>query len=59
MLEDVLASVDYAICDHTKRLKYTRNSFDILEGYEYVETKYVNCHKMLRLNIRKLGQQTF
>jgi hypothetical protein len=58
MQEDMLVSVGQANCEHAKQSEYTQRRFDILEGYEIIETKCIKCHKMLRLQISKFGEKT-
>jgi hypothetical protein len=56
--ENTQVNVDQVICEHVKQSEYTQSRFDILEGYEFIETKCIKCHKMLRLKIRKFGEKT-
>ena len=42
-------------CDHAKQERYVQRCFDILNGFELVETKCVNCHKILSLKIEGFG----
>lgn len=58
MARDQLISVSQAICDHSKHRHYTQREFDILKGFEIVETKCLNCHKILVLNVGKIGACT-
>jgi hypothetical protein len=44
------------VCDHTNQSEqYTRQRFDILNGYELKETKCIKCHKLLLTKISKLA----
>ena len=45
-----------AICDHSNQEQYTQRRFDILEGFELIETKCTACHKVLALKIIRIGQ---
>ena len=56
MGRDTLVTVSQALCDHTKQRAYTQRGFDILKGFEFTETKCVNCHKILVLEIRKFDR---
>ena len=55
MKGDRLISVSQVICDHAKQRQYTQRCFDILKGFELIETRCINCHKMLVLEVKKLG----
>jgi hypothetical protein len=54
MDKERLASVCQVTCDHAKQRRYTRTQFDILNGFEVVLTKCINCHKTLALDVKKL-----
>ena len=56
MGRDTLVTVSQALCDHTKQRVYTQRGFDILKGFELTETKCINCHKILVLEIRKFDR---
>jgi hypothetical protein len=55
MRENRLLSVAQATCEHAKQRQYTQTRFDILNGYELVFTRCINCHKILILDVRKLN----
>jgi len=55
MDEERLAFVSQVICDHAKQRQYTQRRFDILNGFELVVTKCINCHKVLALEVKKLA----
>jgi len=60
MEQEELTSVSQALCDHSKQRRYTQKQFDILNGFELVETRCLNCHKILVLNIGKIdASKTF
>jgi hypothetical protein len=42
-------------CDHLCYGQYTERRFDILNGFELVETRCANCHKILVTTIAKIG----
>ena len=44
------------ICNHSNQEQYTQRKFDILKGFELVETRCINCHKILVLKIVKTGE---
>jgi hypothetical protein len=48
-------SLFQAICDHAKHRTYTQKNFDILKGFELNETRCFNCHKIVAIDIKKLG----
>lgn len=48
-------SLTQVICDHVKHRTYTQRRFDILKGFELNETRCFNCHKIVALDIKKLG----
>jgi hypothetical protein len=54
MGEDRLVSVSQIICDHAKQRRYTQTRFDILNGFELVLTRCINCHKILAFEAKKL-----
>ncbi len=55
MRESRLLSVAQATCDHAKQRQYTQTQFDILNGYELVLTRCINCHKIIVMNVKKLN----
>jgi hypothetical protein len=55
MEEDRLFEVLRQSCDHTKEKHYTQKQYDILNGYELILTKCINCHKTLALEAKKFG----
>ena len=60
MEQEELTSVSRALCDHSKQRRYTQKQFDILNGFELAETRCLNCHKILVLNIGKIdASKTF
>jgi hypothetical protein len=54
MEEDGLISISQAVCDHAKQKHYTQKRFDAINGFALSETRCINCHKMLELEIKKL-----
>ena len=55
MAEDRLVSISQATCEHAKQRHYTQTRFDILNGFEIVLTRCINCHKILNLEAKKLN----
>ncbi len=55
MLEDRLTSIGQVTCDHALHRSYTQKDFDILNGFELVLTRCINCHKTLKLEVKKLN----
>ena len=55
MEQEELTSVSQALCDHSKQRCYAQKQFDILNGFELVETRCDSCHKILVLNIGKIA----
>ena len=51
---NILTSVSRDICDHSVHRSYKQRRFDILNGFELLETRCINCHKTLTLEIKKL-----
>jgi hypothetical protein len=49
--------VSQAACNHTKERHYTQRNFDMLNGFEFVFTRCMNCHKILIIDAKKLGNQ--
>jgi len=56
MEEDRLVSISQVTCDHAKQRRYTQTRFDILNGFELVLTRCINCHKILAFEVKKLNQ---
>ncbi len=42
-----------AECDHQKGF-YTERCFDVLNGFELVFTRCIDCHKIVELETKKL-----
>jgi len=55
MGEEILHSIDQINCDHWKHRKYTERNFDVLNGFELVAKRCLNCHKILELKIRSIS----
>jgi hypothetical protein len=55
MEKEERTSVSQALCDHSKQRRYTQKRFDVLRGFELVETRCLNCNKILVLDIGKIG----
>ncbi len=55
MEEDRLLSVSQVTCDHAKQRRYTQTRFDILNGFELILTRCINCHKILAFEAKKLN----
>ena len=55
MEEDRLISVSQVTCDHAKQKRYTQTRFDILNGFELILIRCINCHKVLALEAKKLN----
>ncbi len=39
-------------CDHGKHKLYSQRDFDILNGFEFVYTRCLNCHKIISLEAK-------
>ena len=50
-----LTSVFQVVCDHAMHPSYTQRRFDILNGFELILTRCINCHKILKLEAKKLN----
>ena len=55
MGKDMLVSINKIFCDHTKQRRYTQTRFDILNGFELVLTRCINCHTILAFEVKKLN----
>jgi hypothetical protein len=55
MAEDSLVSISQVTCDHAKQRHYTQTRFDILNGFEIILTRCINCHKILTFEAKKLN----
>ena len=57
MEKERLHLVRNVVCDHFSEWEqYTRQRFDILLGFEFVETRCRNCHKILATKIIGFGK---
>jgi hypothetical protein len=55
MEEEVWFNVRQAACQHGKERWYVQRRFDILNGFEIVLTRCINCHETMAMEIKKLG----
>jgi len=55
MDKEQLPTIRQVNCDHLSHEQYTERRFDLLNGFELVETKCVNCHKILSSKITRIG----
>ena len=55
MRENRLVAISQATCDHAKQRRYTQTRYDILNGFELVLTRCINCHKILTFEVKKLA----
>jgi len=55
MGEDELIVIKKSLCDHFMQRHYTQRRLDILNGFEYVLTRCINCHKILNLEARRIN----
>jgi len=55
MAAESLLEFNQVFCEHANQRLYTLRMFDILKGFEIVETKCINCHKIIILEIRTFG----
>ena len=54
MGEDELVVIRKYICNHFQQRRYTQKRLDILNGFELVLTRCINCHKVLNLEARRI-----
>ena len=54
MGEEDLMVIRKNICDHYQQRRYQQKRLDILNGFELVLTRCINCHKVLSLEARKI-----
>ena len=52
MDEDDLVHARQITCDHGKHKLYTQRDFDVLNGFEFVYTRCLNCHKIINLEAK-------
>jgi cytochrome c2 len=57
MEEDSVYSINQASCNHSKQQHYSQKDYDLLNGYEFVFTKCMNCHKILCIDAKKMVTQ--
>ncbi len=43
------------VCDHDLEKTYTERCFDILNGFELIFTRCINCHKIVSLEAKKFS----
>jgi hypothetical protein len=55
MEKDSVVTISQVTCDHDKQRHYTQTRFDILNGFELVLTRCINCHKVLAFQVKKLN----
>ena len=55
MKAEILVSVTQVNCKHEKQLKYSERIFDILNGFEIITIKCSNCHKTLKLTVKRMN----
>jgi len=55
MEEERLISISQVSCDHAKQRRYTQTRFDMLNGFELVLIRCIECHKVLVLEAKKLN----
>jgi hypothetical protein len=55
MKGDEFVIVRQATCDHALHRSYGQRRFDILNGFELNLTRCINCHKTLKLEVKKFG----
>jgi hypothetical protein len=54
MGEDELRVISKNICDHFQQRHYKQKRLDILNGFELVLTRCINCHRVLNLEARRI-----
>jgi hypothetical protein len=54
MGEDELMQIRKQICNHFEQRRYTQKRLDILNGFELILIRCINCHKVLNLEARKI-----
>jgi hypothetical protein len=55
MEEEAYVTVKQARCVHGKERWYVQRRFDILNGFEIVLTRCINCHKTMEIEVKKLN----
>lgn len=54
MEEDEVVVIRKCICNHFQQRQYTQKRLDILNGFELVLTRCINCHKVLNLEAKRI-----
>jgi hypothetical protein len=54
MGEDELMQIRKQTCNHFEHRRYTQKRLDILNGFELVLTRCINCHKVLNLEAKRI-----
>lgn len=57
MDEERLVDTNQLKCGHNADRLYTQRCFDILNGFELTFTRCISCHKIVRLEAKKLGKE--
>jgi hypothetical protein len=55
MDEGRLVDTSQLNCNHEKQRLYTQRCFDILNGFELIFTRCINCHKIISLEAKKFA----
>jgi hypothetical protein len=53
MEREQFEAVRQSACCHAKYKSYSQRKFDILNGFEMIEARCLNCHKILEIQINK------
>jgi hypothetical protein len=54
MGEDKLMIIRKNLCNHFQQRQYKQKRLDILNGFELVLTRCINCHKVLNLEAKRI-----
>ena len=52
---DKFILINQTTCDHASHQSYAQRRFDILNGFELDLTRCINCHKILKIEVKKLS----
>ena len=55
MDKEKLVDTVKADCNHENQRLYTDRQFDVLNGFELTYTRCISCHKIVRLEAKKLS----
>jgi hypothetical protein len=53
--EQLIEIMNQTVCDQKLHRSYTQKRFDILNRFEQISIRCINCHKTLSLEVKKVS----